>query len=88
MDRIDGTNRKYVDFRYTTAAEIRDLLIKFYSQILEEKLLQVQKVNWFDLTDSQKHNVLEHARTYLHQQVREARISKSVVEVLDKHGLV
>ncbi|HMK93868.1 MAG TPA: hypothetical protein VK536_00560 [Candidatus Limnocylindrales bacterium] len=50
--------------------------------------MQVQKVNWFDLTDSQKHNVLEHARTYLHQQVREARISKSVVEVLDKHGLV
>ncbi len=49
---------------------------------------ETQKINWLDLTDSQKANVLEQARAYLHEQIEEAKISKTVKAVLDKHGIL
>ncbi len=49
---------------------------------------ETQKVNWLDLTDSQKANVLEQARAYLHQQIEEAKVSENVKAVLNKHGLI
>ncbi len=47
-----------------------------------------QKINWLDLDDYQKANVLEQARAYLHQQIEEAKVSENVKAVLDKHGLI
>ena len=49
---------------------------------------EMQKVNWLDLTDSQKEKVLEQAKTYLHQQIAEAEFSKYVMAVLERHGLI
>ena len=51
-------------------------------------MMEMQKVNWLDLTDSQKEKVLEQAKTYLRQQITEAKFSKSVEAILDKHGLI
>ena len=53
----------------------------------ETKMLD-QKVNWLDLTDSQKAKVLEQARASLHEQVEEAKSMKKVFAVLEKHGLL
>ena len=38
-------------------------------------------MNWLELTDSQKANVLKQAKTYLHEQIEEARISKNMMAV-------
>jgi predicted Fe-S protein YdhL (DUF1289 family) len=47
---------------------------------------ETKKVNWFDLTDSQKASVLEQTRAYLREQIEIARIYKSLKIVLDKKG--
>jgi len=49
--------------------------------------METHKVIWLDLTDSQKVNVLEQARAYLHDQIEQARISKTVKVALEKRGL-
>lgn len=49
--------------------------------------METQRINWLDLSDSQKITVLEQARTYLQQQTAEAKITKYVITVLKKYGL-
>ena len=46
-----------------------------------------QKINWFDLTDSQKAKVLEQTRDSLHEQIEEAKRMKVVFVILKKHDL-
>jgi hypothetical protein len=53
-----------------------------------ERQMETQKINWLDLSDSQKAIVLEQARTYLRQQVAEAKFGKSILNVLHKHELI
>ena len=53
-----------------------------------ERQMETQKINWLDLSDSQKAKVLERARTYLQQQIAEAKLCKSVIAVLHKHGII
>lgn len=45
-------------------------------------------VNLFELSDSEKAKLLEQARTYLQQQIEEAKLSKSVITVFQKYGLI
>jgi len=66
---------------------IRDLLNRQISDTGKE-LLETQKVNWLDLTDSQKEKVLAQTKAYLRQQVMDAKISKHVMAVLDKHDII
>jgi predicted Fe-S protein YdhL (DUF1289 family) len=68
-------------------AGISDLLRKQHSQTFGENT-ETQKVNWLELTDSQKANVLEQVKAYLHEQIEEAKISKTAVAVLNKHDLM
>ena len=49
--------------------------------------METHTINWLDLSEPQKAEVLAQTRTYLSQQVAEAKISASVMAVLDKHGL-
>ncbi len=49
--------------------------------------MESKNINWFDLSDSQKATVLKQARTYLNQQIGEAKLNKSVTSTLEKHGL-
>ncbi len=63
--------------------EITDLLGDNVTE-REEK----QAINWLELSDSQKAIVLEQAKTFLHQQMEEAKLSKQVIIVLTKHGLI
>ena len=50
--------------------------------------MESKNINWFDLSDSQKVIILKKARTYLDQKVVEAKLNKSVVTTLEKHGLI
>lgn len=70
-----------------TVTEITDLL---RNNILKrrERQMETQTINWLDLSDSQKAKVLERARTYLQQQIAEAKLCKSAVTVLHKHGII
>jgi len=47
-----------------------------------------EKINWLDLTDSQKAKVLEQARAILHEQIEEAKSMKTVSVILEKHGIL
>jgi hypothetical protein len=47
-----------------------------------------QTINWLDLSDSQKAKVLEQVGIYLQQQISEAKLSKSVITVLQKYGII
>jgi len=47
-----------------------------------------QKINWLDLTDHQRTKVLEQARTSLHEQIEEAKRTKLVLVILEKHGIL
>ena len=46
-----------------------------------------QKVDWLELTDSQKAKLLRQIKAHLLEQVEEAIISKSMMEVLSKQEL-
>ncbi len=50
--------------------------------------MEPQRINWLDLSDSQKATVLEQARTYLRQQIIEAKLVKYVITILHKHELI
>jgi len=47
-----------------------------------------QKINWFDLTDHKRVKVLEQARTSLHEQIEEAKRTKLVLVILEKHDIL
>jgi hypothetical protein len=49
--------------------------------------METQTISWTSLSDSQKATVLKQARTYLQQQIAEAKLSKSAIAVLAKHEL-
>ena len=50
--------------------------------------METQRINWLDLSEPQKAIVLEQSRTYLQQQIAEAKLSKSVITVLQKYELM
>ncbi|MGD0996681.1 MAG: hypothetical protein ABR909_14315 [Candidatus Bathyarchaeia archaeon] len=50
--------------------------------------METQTINWLNLSDSQKAKVLEQARTYLQQQIAEAKLRKSIITVLTNHGII
>ena len=50
--------------------------------------METQTINWLELSDSQKAKALEQARTYLNQQIAEAKLCKSAVIVLQKYKLM
>jgi len=50
--------------------------------------MESQKINWDELTESQKVNVLENARAYLNQRKEEEKMFKSAIAVLAKHGII
>jgi len=50
--------------------------------------MEPQKINWDELTESQKVSVLQNARAYLHQRKEEEKMVKSAIPVLVKHGII
>jgi len=55
---------------------------------VRETNMLAEKINWLDLTDSQKAKVLEQARAILHEQIEEAKSMKTVSVILEKHGIL
>jgi len=49
--------------------------------------MRTHRINWIDLSDSQKATLLKQAKAYLQQQKAQAKLSKSVATVLAKHEL-
>ena len=52
------------------------------------KPTETQNVIWVNLTDSEKAEVLVQVKTYLLQQVDEAKQCRVVLAVLDKHDVL
>jgi len=50
--------------------------------------MEKQKINWLELTDVQRAKLLKQIKAHLLEQVEEAIISKSVMEVLSKQDPV
>jgi predicted Fe-S protein YdhL (DUF1289 family) len=50
--------------------------------------METQRINWLELSDTQKATVLEQAKAYLQQQIAEAKFSKSAMTVLQKYEFI
>jgi len=50
--------------------------------------MEPQRTNWRDLSDPQKNIRLEQAKTFLQQQVVEAKLRNNALKVLHKHELI
>jgi len=48
----------------------------------------IQKINWLELTDSQKANMLEQVKAYLNEQIEQARVSKTLIAFFNKDNLI
>jgi hypothetical protein len=46
--------------------------------------METKRINWLELSRSQRAKVLKQARTYLQQQVAESKLIKSVARDLEK----
>ena len=68
-------------------AEITDLLSDNVCQARGEAM-ETQTINWLDLSESEKANFLEQTRTYLKQQIAEAKLSKNASAILQKYDII
>ena len=50
--------------------------------------MEPQRINWLELSDSQKNAVLDQTRTYLQQQIIETKLLNYVLTILHKHELI
>jgi hypothetical protein len=50
--------------------------------------METRAINWLELDNSQKSEVLHQAKTFLQQQLAEVRVRKKVIEILTKNDLL
>ena len=80
MDKITDLLKENISQQEETQMEKQPIIV---SQHEENRA-----VNWLELSDSQRNEVLAQARAFLQQRVEEEKYSRYVEKVLQKHGLI